>query len=143
MAHLVDSLAWSGQVPWHGLGTKLPENVTGEDMVRFAGLDWNVIPKPLFAGLDEATGYGVSVPGYKALVREDRPAVTLSVVSESYGIIQNADALTLLDAAVGEGSAAYHVAGPLDEGRQVLPPAAGNHPGRTWTIPGQQPKPHP
>ena len=40
MAHLVDSLAWSGQVPWHGLGTKLPENVTGEDMVRFAGLDW-------------------------------------------------------------------------------------------------------
>ena len=70
MAHLVDSLAWSGQVPWHGLGTKLPENVTGEDMVRVAGLDWNVIPKPLFAGLDEATGYGVSVPGYKALVRE-------------------------------------------------------------------------
>ena len=94
MAHLVDSIAWSGQVPWHGLGTRLPENVTGEDMVRVAGLDWQVIPKPLFAGLDEATGYGVSVPGFKALVREDRPHVTLSVVSESYGIIQNADALT-------------------------------------------------
>ena len=123
MAHLVDSLAWSGQVPWHGLGTKLPENVTGEDMVRVAGLDWQVIPKPLFAGLDEATGYGVSVPGFKALVREDRPHVTLSVVSESYGIIQNTDALTLLDAAVGEGSAAYHVAGALDVREQEdLPP---------------------
>src|SRR5205809_7081313 len=78
MAHLVDSLAWSGQVPWHGLGTRLPENVTGEDMVRVAGLDWNVIPKPLFAGLDEATGYGASVPGFKALVRGHRPHLTLS-----------------------------------------------------------------
>ena len=142
MAHLVDTLAWSGQVPWHGLGTKLPENVTGEDMVRVAGLDWQVIPKPLFAGLDETTGYGVSVPGFKALVREDRPHVMLSVVSESYGIIQNRDALTLLDAAVGEGSAVYHVAGALDEGRQVFLLAEVNTPGRTWTIAGETHKPY-
>src|SRR5205809_4938391 len=94
MAHLVDSLAWAGQVPWHGLGTKLPENVTGEEMVRVAGLDWQVIPKPLFAGLDETTGYGVSIPGLKALVRVDRPHVTISVVSVSYVIIQYASALT-------------------------------------------------
>jgi phage/plasmid-like protein (TIGR03299 family) len=120
----------------------LPENVTGEDMVRFAGLDWQVIAKPLFAGLDEATGYGVSVPGFKALVREDRPHVTLSVVSESYGIIQNRDALTLLDAAVGEGSAVYHVAGALDEGRQVFLLAEVNTPGHTWTIAGEQHKPY-
>lgn len=142
MAHLVDSLAWSGDVPWHGLGRKLPENVTGEEMVRVAGLDWQVIPKPLFAGLDEATGYGVSVPGFKALVREDRPHVTLSVVTESYGIIQNRDALTLMDAAVGEGSAAYHVAGALDEGRQVFLLAEVQTPGRMWTIAGEQHKPY-
>ena len=73
MAHLVDSLAWTGDVPWHGLGRKLPENVAGDEMIRFAGLDWNVIPKPLFAGLDETTGYGVSVPGFKALVSSDEP----------------------------------------------------------------------
>ena len=147
MAHLVDSLAWSGQVPWHGLGTKLPENVTGEDMVRVAGLDWQVIPKPLFAGLDETTGYGVSIPGFKALVREDRPHVTLSVVSESYGIIQNADALTLLDAAVGEGSAAYHVAGALDEGqkfrsggwRRSLPQANAGVSAASLRTPGARP----
>jgi hypothetical protein len=72
MAHLVDSLAWSGEVPWHGLGNKLPENVAAEEMIRVAGLDWNVVARPLFAGLDERTGYGASVPGYKALVREDR-----------------------------------------------------------------------
>src|SRR2546429_9330112 len=99
MAHLVDSLAWSGQVPWHGLGTKLPENVTGEDMVRVAGLDWQVIPKPLFAGLDETTGYGGSIPGFKALVREARPDATPSVASGSQWVLQKAGALILRELA--------------------------------------------
>jgi phage/plasmid-like protein (TIGR03299 family) len=139
---MVDSLAWSGTVPWHGLGVELPSNTTGEDMIRRAGLDWEVIPTPLFAGLCSDTGYGVSVPGYKMLTRADRPGTVLSVVSESYGIIQNRDALEVMESAVGEGAAVYHVAGSLDEGRQIFLLAELAMPeGRSWTLAGEKYRP--
>ena len=69
MAHMIDSLSYSGDVPWHGLGRKLPANVTGEDMIRFAGLDWEVIPRPLAAQMPG--GALAPVPGHVRL-----PAVT-------------------------------------------------------------------
>jgi len=118
MAHMIDSLAWHGQVPWHGLGLRLPRLATVDEMIRFGGLDWEVIPRPLFQA-DEA-GSGASVPGYKALTRSDRPGTTLAVVSESYGIVQNAEALALAAAAVGSDKAVAEVAGSLDGGRRVF-----------------------
>jgi phage/plasmid-like protein (TIGR03299 family) len=82
-----------------------------------------------------------TVAGFKALVRDDRESV-LSVVTKSYGVVQNAEALTLLDAAVGEGSAVYHVAGALDEGRTVFLLAEVNTPGHVWTLAGEEHKPY-
>lgn len=141
MAHLIDSLAFSGATPWHGLGRRLLANATGEDMIRFAGLDWDVIPRRCIA-VDDGDGVLGECNGYRALVRSDRPDTVLSVVSDRYGIIQNREALTLLDAAVGEGSAVYHVAGALDEGRQVFLLAEVATPGHTWTIKGEEMKPY-
>lgn len=120
MAHMVDTLAWTGDVPWHGLGREVPKHATVDEMIRFGGLDWQVVPRPLFAGIDEATGAGVSVPGFKALVRSDRPETVLSIVSESYGVVQNAEALSLAAAAVGDGNACAEVCGALDDGRRVF-----------------------
>jgi hypothetical protein len=31
MSHMVDSLAWTGNVPWHGLGRKLPQHATVDE----------------------------------------------------------------------------------------------------------------
>jgi phage/plasmid-like protein (TIGR03299 family) len=87
-------------------------------MIRFGGLDWNVIPRPLVT-FDDA-GMGASVGGFKALTRSDRTDVTLSVVTESYGIVQNADALALAAAIVGEDNASAEVCGALDEGRRIF-----------------------
>ena len=28
MAHEVETMAWTGQVPWHGLGTEVDSNLT-------------------------------------------------------------------------------------------------------------------
>jgi len=127
MAHMIDTLAWHGETPWHGLGRQLPKLATVDEMIRFGGLDWQVVPRPLFQA-DEA-GTGASVLGFKALTRSDRPEVTLSVVSESYGVVQNGEALSLAAAAVGDGTACAEVAGALDEGRRVFVvlnlPAAG------------------
>lgn len=120
MSHMIDTLAWTGETPWHGLGRELPQHATVDEMIRFGGLDWNAIPKPLFAGIDEATGAGVSVPGYKALVRDDRPDTVLSIVSEGYGVVQYREALSLAAAVVGDGNASAEVCGALDEGRRAF-----------------------
>jgi phage/plasmid-like protein (TIGR03299 family) len=118
MAHMIDSLAWTGAVPWHGLGREIPKHATVDEMIRFGGLDWQVVPRPLFAFGED--GNGTSVDGYKALVRSDRPETVLSVVSEGYGIVQNDEALSLAAAAVGDGVAAAEVCGALDEGRRIF-----------------------
>lgn len=36
MAHQINKMAYVGQVPWHGLGTKLAANGTYEDVVKSA-----------------------------------------------------------------------------------------------------------
>jgi len=118
MSHMIDSLTYTGEVPWHGLGRALPEHVTVDEIIRFGGLDWQVVPRPVFQASEHGTG--ASVPGWKALTRSDRPDVTLSVVSEAYGIVQNAEALALASAIVGEGSASAEVCGALDDGRRVF-----------------------
>lgn len=33
---------------WHGLGEIIKDAPTSEDAIRIAGLDWDVIPKPIY-----------------------------------------------------------------------------------------------
>ena len=48
MAHNVEiidgkaQMAYSGEVPWHGLGTEVPADLTPEQMLEAAGLNWEV-----------------------------------------------------------------------------------------------------
>ena len=45
MAALVESMVYTREKPWHGLGTKVEEAPTSADALRLAGLDWNVEQK--------------------------------------------------------------------------------------------------
>lgn len=116
MAHMIDSLAWTGATPWHGLGRSLPKHATVDEMIRFGGLDWEVVPAPLFAKVGNAM---VEVSDKVALTRSDRGTV-LSVVGDDYGIIQNREIFGLAEAAVGAGNACAEVAGALAGGKRVF-----------------------
>lgn len=48
MAHAVETMAYAGQTPWHGLGTKVEDDLTPEEFLKAAGLDWNVERIQLF-----------------------------------------------------------------------------------------------
>ena len=71
MAHEIEiingraQMAYVGEVPWHGLGTSVPADLTPAQMLEAAGLDWTVEKVPAFA-----TVAGAQVPvGKSALVR--------------------------------------------------------------------------
>ena len=39
MADAVETMAYAGEVPWHGLGVKVDDTLTPQEMVVAAGLD--------------------------------------------------------------------------------------------------------
>lgn len=115
MAHEIESMMYVGIPPWHGLGTSVESEVSSDEALRLAGLDWGVTTTPVLA--DSATGPR-TVPGARAVVRTSdwKP---LGVVGERYVPVQNDSAFAFFDSVVGDGQAQYHTAGSLDGGRRI------------------------
>lgn len=106
------AMMYAGEVPWHGLGTKLDEPATAREAIEAAGLDY------LAELRDIQTDDGTPIPNRKAVVRSDSGDV-LGVVGNSYVPVQNYQAFGFLDAVVADGSLRYHTAGALGKGERV------------------------
>lgn len=89
MAHLVESMAYAGAVPWHGLGNKLEEHQPLEVWAKQAGMDWAIKEAPVQFAVD---GGSLVYPDQKVLFRSDTNA-PLSVVSNRYQVVQPAQVL--------------------------------------------------
>ena len=111
MAALVESMMYTREVPWHGLGTMVREAPTSADALRLAGLDWKVKQKNI-----QVCG-GSQIENYKANIRSTDGKV-LGVVSDRYRIVQNEDAFAFTDALIG-GEVRYETAGSLMGGRKI------------------------
>ncbi len=111
MAANVETMFYTRQKPWHGLGTMVQEAPTSNDALILAGLDWQVIQKPII------TEDGIPISGFKANLRETDNRV-LGVVTDRYRTIQNHDAFAFTDSLLGEG-VTYETAGSLQNGRRV------------------------
>lgn len=111
MAANVESMMYVGEKPWHGLGTEVKEAPTSEDAIRLAGLDWDVIPKPIY---DE---FGRELPGYKVNMRSS-DNTALGIVTDRYRIVQNSEAFAFTDELLGHG-VRYETAGSLSSGKRV------------------------
>ena len=48
MAHNVETMAYAGETPWHGLGVKVDESIGVDGMLEAAGLNWTVSKAPTF-----------------------------------------------------------------------------------------------
>lgn len=114
MAHLVETMAYAGEVPWHGLGTKVEDGISVPDMLKAANLDWNVVKTPTFYKVDGKTFH----TGKSALIRES-DGVFLSNVSDGWEPCQNHEAFTIFEEFVERNELEMHTAGSLKEGRIV------------------------
>lgn len=108
----VESMFYVGrEKPWHGLGVSVEEAPSSERALILAGLDWDVIQKPIF------TSTGEEIAGYRANVRSSDSRI-LGVVSDKYKVVQNKEAFSFTDTLLGEG-VRYETAGSLQGGKKV------------------------
>ena len=114
MAHMIETIAYAGEVPWHGLGTKVPADLSPAQMLDKAGLNWTVEKTPAFANIG---GKDVSV-GWSALTRSSDNSI-LSVVSNDWNPVQNAEAFEFFDEYCRVGDMEMHTAGSLRDGQIV------------------------
>ena len=116
MAHLIESMMYVREEPWHGLGKKLEAEATSAEALRAAGLDWEVELLPVYRG--DLMDRTILIPDKRAVVRKT-DGRTYNVVGDQYTPIQNAQAFEFFDDVVGTGQAVYHTAGSIANGAKV------------------------
>ena len=114
MAHMVETMAYAGEVPWHGLGVRVPADLSPQQMLEKANLDWTVRKVPAYA---DVAGERVAV-GRSALVRDSDDSI-LDVVSDDWNVLQNAEAFEFFHDFVANGDMEMHTAGSLRDGQLV------------------------
>lgn len=120
MAHMIETvdgkaqMAYAGAVPWHGLGVKVPSDLTPAQMLEAAGLNWSVEKVPAYA---KVGGKNVKI-GQSALVRSMDNAI-LDVVSDDWNPVQNEEAFEFFNEFVAAGDMEMHTAGSLRDGQII------------------------
>lgn len=91
MSHLVETMAYVGQTPWHKLGNVLPKKQPIDVWAQAAGMDWHIRETPVrylaCEGDSQLYGEAMEFPEQKVLYRSDTKA-PLSVVSGRYQVVQ-------------------------------------------------------
>ena len=114
MAHNVETMAYAGEVPWHGLGVPVSNDLTPNQMMKKAGLDWTVEQIDSYVTVGDK-----KIPtGMKALVRSSDNKV-LTNIGQVWNPVQNEDAFNFFSEYVLKGDMEMHTAGSLKGGQLV------------------------
>ena len=114
MAHEIETMAYAGEKPWHGLGVEVLGDLTPAQMMEKAGLNWTVEKHPTFAIVNDEP---VFTPA-QALVRSSDNKV-LTMVSDDWKPVQNHQAFDFFNEFVHAGDMDMHTAGSLKGGQMV------------------------
>lgn len=115
MAHEIESMAWAGETPWHGLGVEVHNDLTPDQMMDKAGLNWTVDKFQSY--VDLPNGDKIPTPS-QALVRSSDNKV-LTMVSDDWNPVQNSEAFEFFNDFVMAGDMEMHTAGSLKGGQMI------------------------
>ncbi|MET4678436.1 DUF932 domain-containing protein [Stenotrophomonas rhizophila] len=113
--HLVETRAYTGQTPWHGLGNKLSKQQSIEVWKRSAGMDWSIEESEVQFAAEESGVH--SFPENKVLYRSDTRA-PLAVVSKRFQVVQPGEILEFYRDLTQESGFELESAGVLRHGRK-------------------------
>lgn len=123
MAAAVETMAYAGEVPWHGEGTNVSDKVTVEEMQAAAGLNWTVSKRPVM--YDRVAGGEQTFKDRFVLARDtdDKP---FSVVSGRYKPVQPKDILGFFKDLLSRYGMTMETAGSLMGGKRIWAMAKTN-----------------
>ncbi len=124
MVAAVETMAYVGATPWHGLGNKVEENITLEEFQKEAGLDWSVSKRPvLFTAPDhERTEFGGTKLGTfkdKFVLARDTDNKPFAVVSSRYKPVQPKEIFKFFEDLLKMHNMTMHTAGSLLDGGRI------------------------
>jgi len=118
MAHLVQTMAFKGETPWHGLGNQLEPNQPIPVWVKQAGMDWEIRKTDVTYSVSANSVEHQAYPANQVLYRSDT-LEPLSVVSDRYKIVQPKEVLHFYKDLVDMAGFEIETAGVLKEGRKL------------------------
>lgn len=119
--HLVSSMAYVNETPWHGLGNQLAPKQPIEVWAKQAGMDWSIEEAEVrfVSGSASSTlGSIHAFPEQKVLYRSDTKA-PLSVVSRRFNVVQPRDVLDFYRDLTEIGGFELETAGVLKDGKKL------------------------
>ena len=128
MAHLIETMAYAGQTPWHGLGEHLPEQQPLEVWAEAAGMNWQIQESPVHYSIENvhnASMFG-TFDEQKVLYRSDTNTA-LSVVSNRYQVVQPMEVLEFYRDLTEQAGFELETAGVLKGGRKFWALAKTGH----------------
>ncbi|MBR9856373.1 MAG: DUF932 domain-containing protein [Gammaproteobacteria bacterium] len=118
MSHLVESMAYLGQTPWHGLGNQLTSKQPLSVWLKEAGMDWSIKQSDVMFNAADDGLYLRHHDSAQVLYRSDTLA-PLSVVSNRYKVVQPQEVLHFYKDLVQAGGFELETAGVLKGGRKL------------------------
>lgn len=122
MAHEIehdDTVAYAGETPWHGIGQEVSADLTPDEMMVAANLNWKVLEYRL--GLESQRNPGTYRPidkGFKGLVRSSDGKL-LDIVTDDYRTHQNSQIFGIAKQFFETGGMHMETAGSLQGGRVI------------------------
>ena len=116
MSAQVETMAYAGELPWHGLGVKVSDHLTPKEMLAAAELDWTVEKTPM--KYEDTDGENVTVSNKNALVRSSDNSL-LDIVGNDWNPVQNSEAFDFFNDYCEAGDMQMHTAGSLREGQMI------------------------
>jgi phage/plasmid-like protein (TIGR03299 family) len=119
-------MAYAGELPWHGLGVPVSNDMSAYEMMEAAQLNWTVKKVPMFRlnnnvieqdNLNQYHG-GMLMKNKMALIREE-DNTELDVVGKNWHPVQNQESFDFFYDWVEEGKMEMHTAGSLSNGKIV------------------------
>ena len=112
MSHEVETMAYAGELPWHGLGVEVSNDLTPLQMMEKADLDWEVEKVDAYVTIGDQR----VKTGQQALVRSSDNTI-LTNVTKAWNPLQNEDAFNFFAEYVAAGDMEMHTAGSLKNGQ--------------------------
>lgn len=116
--HLLQTMAYFGETPWHGLGNRLLPNQPIGVWAKQAGMDWHIEASEVrYIAGKGGIGSIHDYPGQQVLYRSDTK-MPLSVVSSRYKVVQPGEVLEFYRDLTKDNGFELETAGVLREGRK-------------------------